>query len=393
MKNKNNSISRSNRTAAASVLVVVLILGIFAALYFYAHDAEENTIKPTEYAEYEKGRVVEILMDNCEVSEVAENAYRGDQKLLVKVTSGQYKGETMLVSGFVGAIYGEPAKVGQSVVLSINTYANGDHTATVYEYNRTPIVFLILGIFVLVTIAVGGRTGAKSVLGLILTMVVILMVFLPLLMKGWLPIPTAFLLCSLVAVVCFVILGGCSKKVLCACIGTIGGVAFSMLFGILTQKLLHLDGLRATDAEALLQLRQTGTPVHIRGLLVAGVIISALGAVMDVAMSIASAQSELKAVDPDLSARALWRSGMNIGRDMVGTMTNTLILAILGSGMVLILYLYSLNLSWYQLMASSYIAIELISSVSSAIGVILAVPLTNAAGALLYSARAKNAAK
>ena len=384
MKNKNNSISRPNRTAAASVLVVVLILGIFAALYFYAHDAEENTIKPTEYAEYEKGRVVEILMDNCEVSEVAENAYRGDQKLLVKVTSGQYKGETMLVSGFVGPIYGEPAKVGQSVVLSINTYANGDHTATVYEYNRTPIVFLILGIFVLVTIAVGGRTGAKSVLGLILTMVVILMVFLPLLMKGWLPIPTAFLLCSLVAVVCFVILGGCSKKVLCACIGTIGGVAFSMLFGILTQKLLHL---------ALLQLRQTGTPVHIRGLLVAGVIISALGAVMDVAMSIASAQSELKAVDPNLSARALWRSGMNIGRDMVGTMTNTLILAILGSGMVLILYLYSLNLSWYQLMASSYIAIELISSVSSAIGVILAVPLTNAAGALLYSACAKNAAK
>ena len=375
------------------MLVVVLILGIFAALYFYAHDAEENTIKPTEYAEYEKGRVVEILMDNCEVSEVAENAYRGDQKLLVKVTSGQYKGETMLVSGFVGPIYGEPTKVGQSVVLSINTYANGDHTATVYEYNRTPIVFLILGIFVLVTIAVGGRTGAKSVLGLILTMVVILMVFLPLLMKGWLPIPTAFLLCSLVAVVCFVILGGCSKKVLCACIGTIGGVAFSMLFGILTQKLLHLDGLRATDAEALLQLRQTGTPVHIRGLLVAGVIISALGAVMDVAMSIASAQSELKAVDPDLSARALWRSGMNIGRDMVGTMTNTLILAILGSGMVLILYLYSLNLSWYQLMSSSYIAIELISSVSSAIGVILAVPLTNAAGALLYSARAKNAAK
>ena len=393
MKNKNNSTSRSNRTAAASVLVVVLLLGIFAALYFYAHDAEENTIKPTEYAEYEKGRVIEILMDNCEVSEVAENAYRGDQKLLVKVTSGQYKGETMLVSGFVGPIYGEPAKVGQSVVLSINTYANGDHTATVYEYNRTPIVFLILGIFVLVTIAVGGRTGAKSVLGLILTMVVILMVFLPLLMKGWLPIPTAFLLCSLVAVVCFVILGGCSKKVLCACIGTIGGVAFSMLFGILTQKLLHLDGLRAADAEALLQLRQTGTPVHIRGLLVAGVIISALGAVMDVAMSIASAQSELKAVEPNLSARALWRSGMNIGRDMVGTMTNTLILAILGSGMVLILYLYSLNLSWYQLMASSYIAIELISSVSSAIGVILAVPLTNAAGALLYSARAKNAAK
>ena len=389
MKNKNNSISRSNRTAAASVLVVVLILGIFAALYFYAHDAEENTIKPTEYAEYEKGRVIEILMDNCEVSEVAENAYRGDQKLLVKVTSGQYKGETMLVSGFVGPIYGEPAKVGQSVVLSINTYANGDHTATVYEYNRTPIVFLILGIFVLVTIAVGGRTGAKSVLGLILTMVVILMVFLPLLMKGWLPIPTSFLLCSLVAVVCFVILGGCSKKVLCACIGTIGGVAFSMLFGILTQKLLHLDGLRATDAEALLQLRQTGTPVHIRGLLVAGVIISALGAVMDVAMSIASAQSELKAVDPDLSARALWRSGMNIGRDMVGTMTNTLILALVGSSLVLMIYLSSLEPSFSQLMSGTFFSVEMVQAIASSVGVILAVPLSALIGAFLFAKHKK----
>ena len=389
MKNKNNSISRSNRTAAASVLVVVLILWIFAALYFYAHDAEENTIKPTEYAEYEKGRVIEILMDNCEVSEVAENAYRGDQKLLVKVTSGQYKGETMLVSGFVGPIYGEPAKVGQSVVLSINTYANGDHTATVYEYNRTPIVFLILGIFVLVTIAVGGRTGAKSVLGLIITMVVILMVFLPLLMKGWLPIPTAFLLCSLVAVVCFVILGGCSKKVLCACIGTIGGVAFSMLFGILTQKLLHLDGLRATDAEALLQLRQTGTPVHIRGLLVAGVIISALGAVMDVAMSIASAQSELKAVDPDLSARALWRSGMNIGRDMVGTMTNTLILALVGSSLVLMIYLSSLEPSFSQLMSGTFFSVEMVQAIASSVGVILAVPLSALIGAFLFAKHKK----
>ena len=376
MKNKNNSISRSNRTAAASVLVVVLILGIFAALYFYAHDAEENTIKPTEYAEYEKGRVVEILMDNCEVSEVAENAYRGDQKLLVKVTSGQYKGETMLVSGFVGPIYGEPAKVGQSVVLSINTYANGDHTATVYEYNRTPIVFLILGIFVLVTIAVGGRTGAKSVLGLILTMVVILMVFLPLLMKGWLPIPTAFLLCSLVAVVCFVILGGCSKKVLCACIGTIGGVAFSMLFGILTQKLLHLDGLRATDAEALLQLRQTGTPVHIRGLLVAGVIISALGAVMDVAMSIASSLCEINEKSPDLPARELLKSGLTIGRDIMGTMANTLVLAYIGSALccMLLMVTYSSNVG--QILNREQIAVEILQALAGSIGILAALPLT-----------------
>lgn len=384
MKLSEKKINFRPQKILSTALILLLILGIFAALFVYAHEEKTDGVQPTDYAEYETGTVLQILTDSCEADEVAEGAYRGDQTLLVEVTSGQYKGETLLVTNAVGPMYGEPAAVGQSIVMTVSTYSDGSHTASVYEYNRTPFIYLILGLFLLVTVLVGGKTGVKSILGLALTVAMLLLVFLPLLMKGWQPIPTAFLLCSLVAIACFVILGGCSRKIACACMGTVAGMALAMLFGILAQKLLHIDGLRATDAEALLQLRQTGTPVHIRGLLVAGVIISALGAVMDVAMSVSSAIGELKAVNPELTARALWRSGMNIGRDMVGTMTNTLILAILGSSTVLILYLYSLDLSWHQLMSSSYIGIEIISSVSSAIGVILAVPLTALASALLY---------
>ena len=130
------------------------------------------------------------------------------------------------------------------------------------------------------------------------------------------------------------------------------------------------------DVEPLLQLRQTGTPLGLRGLLVAGVVISALGAVMDVAMSISSALTEVHTVAPDRDGRALFRSGMNIGRDMVGTMTNTLILAFLGSGLSFIIYLYSLGLDPRQLISSPYMATEVISGIASSIGVILAVPLT-----------------
>ena len=377
MKHSDKRFSFCPKKILPALLILALILGIFAALYVYSHGETTVDVRPADYAEYETGTVLQILTDNCEADEVAEGAYRGNQTLLVEVTSGQYEGETLLVTNAVGPMYGEPAAVGQSIVMTISTYSDGTHMASVFEYNRTPIIYLILGIFLLVTVLVGGKTGVKSILGLALTVAMLLLVFLPLLMKGWLPIPTAFLLCSLVAIACFVILGGCSRKIACACMGTVAGMALAMLFGILAQKLLHLDGLRAADAEALLQLRQTGTPVHIRGLLVAG-------AVMDVAMSVSSAIGELKAVNPELTSRELWRSGMNIGRDMVGTMTNTLILAILGSSTVLILYLYSLELSWHQLMSSSYIGIEIISSVSSAIGVILAVPLTALASALLY---------
>lgn len=368
----------------AAVVVLTLIVGLLAALWAYARPETENSPLPAEYAEYENGRVIQILTDHCEADPVAEGAHRGQQTLLVEVTSGRYKGTSLMASNTVGPVYGEPAQVGQSVTLIINTYANGDLTATVYEYNRAPAVYIILALFVLTAVLVGGKTGAKSVLGLVMTVAMLFLVLMPMLMKGWAPIPTTFFLCALVAVACFVILGGCSRKVACACLGTVAGMGLAMVFGLLAQKMLHLDGLRAADAEALLQLRQTGTPLGIRGLLVSGVIISALGAVMDVAMSVSSAMQELKAVNPRLGPKDLWKSGMNIGRDMVGTMTNTLILAILGSGMVLILYLYSLGLDWNQLMSSSYLGIEIISGVSSAIGVILAVPVTALVSALVY---------
>ena len=130
----------------------------------------------------------------------------------------------------------------------------------------------------------------------------------------------------------------------------------------------------------------------IRYLLVAGVMISALGAVMDVAMSISSAIRELSLVGEKMTFRQLFVSGMNIGRDMVGTMTNTLILAIIGSGMMLIMYIASLNLPLRQFLSSPYLALELVSSLSSSIGVVLTVPLTALISAFLYAYTTKEEA-
>ena len=382
-----NVSAQKNRQRLIGLLCLLGILGALVGLYVYARPQKEAAIPADAYAEYETGTVTQILADSCEPSPVAEDAMRGEQTLLVEITSGQYKGQTLMVTNSVGPLYGEAAQVGQSLTLIISTYENGDHLATVYEYNRSTALYLVLGLFILVTILVGGKTGAKSILGLVLTVAALLLVLVPLLMKGWAPIPATFLVCSLVAVASFLILGGLNRKILCACLGTLAGMALAMVFGLVAQKLAHIDGLRAGDAEALLQLRQTGTPIGIRGLLVAGVIVSAMGAVMDVAMSMASSLQELKAVNPELGFGALWRSGMNIGRDMVATMTNTLILAFLGSGFVTILYLASLGLGFHQLMSSAYLGTEVVSGISSAIGVILAVPVTAVLGAWLFGSR------
>ena len=201
-------------------------------------------------------------------------------------------------------------------------------------------------------------------MALAVTLVCLFWILIPLLMKGASTLLTVFLVCAYITVVTMVILGGVCRKTVCAALGTVAGTALALLFGLLSQSLLRIDGLRLTDVEPLLQLRQTGTPLGLRGLLVAGVVISALGAVMDVAMSISSALTEVHTVAPDRDGRALFRSGMNIGRDMVGTMTNTLILAFLGSGLSFIIYLYSLGLDPRQLISSPYMATEVISGIA-----------------------------
>ena len=367
-----NSIFRSG-------LVLAVVLCICVGLYLAARPEQNETVAPVEYMEYENAVVEMILSDSCEPDPVSEGHSRGSQNLIVRVQTGQYAGKQMKAENTVGPMYGNPVSKGDSVTVGLSTYQDGTVRCYVYEYNRFPGLMMVLAAFLLVTVLVGGKVGAKSLVSLGLTVAALLWILLPLLLKGWPTVPTTTLVAVLVTVATFVILGGVDRKTVCACLGTLAGVAMAAVFGLAAQTLLRMDGYRQEYAEALLQLRQTGeSGIGISGLVVAGVIISALGAVMDVAMSISSAMEELKRVNPSLGGKQLLKSGMNIGRDMVGTMTNTLILAILGSGLTLIVYISSLGLQPWQLFSSAYLSLEAISAVASSIGVMLAVPVTSA---------------
>ena len=385
MKQK-GSAPRLSPAARRAIPVLLAAALLFAAVrLLVAPGAPEGAEPEGDFAEYENGTVLEVLSDSTEADPAADGGVRGEQMMLVSVKTGRYAGETLLTYNYVGPLYGVPLGVGDGCTLVISTYADGSHRATVYEYDRTAAVIAVIAAFLLVTVLVGGKTGAKSLAGLAFTVLCLFFLFFPALMKGAPTLPSAFLLCVYVAAVSFVILGGVQKKTVCALLGTVAGTALALLFALLAQALLRVNGLRSPDVEPLLQLRQTGTPIGLTGLLAAGVVISALGAVMDVAMSISSALAEVHAADPALDRRALFRSGMNIGRDMVGTMTNTLILAFIGNGLVLILYIYSLNPDRHQLLSSAYLALELVSGMSSSIGVILSVPITAAVCAAAYA--------
>lgn len=372
------------------ILLAAAVIFVAARICLAPSSDESGGNEAAEFAEYDTGTVIEILSDSTEQDEASDGAYRGDQLMLVKMTSGRYKGETLQVYNFVGPLYGAPLKAGDSAVLIVSTYADGSHNATVYEYNRTLALAAVIALFVVATVLVGGKTGAKSLIGLIITLICLFWLLLPMLMKGFPTLLTVFLICTYVTIVSFTILGGVSKKTVCASLSTVCGIAIALVFALAAQGLARIDGLRLADVEPLLQLRQTGTPIGLRYLLVGGIVISALGAVMDVAMSIASALSEIHLVDPELGPKDLFKSGMNIGRDMVGTMTNTLILAFIGSSFVVVIYLYSIGLQPYQLLSSSYLAIEVISGIASSIGVILSVPITAFISAYIISGKSFN---
>ena len=371
-----------------SALVLAVVLAVLAGLFAAAHPAQTPAPEAEEYMEYENAVVEQILSDSTEADPVSEDHFRGSQSLIVRVKTGRYAGQQMLAENTVGPIYGTTMAVGDGVTVGLSTYADGTVRCYIYEYDRFPGLLIVVAAFLLVTVLVGGKVGLKSLLSLGLTVAALIFILLPLLLRGWPTIPTTFLISVLVTAATFVILGGVERKTVCACLGTLAGIALATAFGLTAQWLLRIDGYRQEYAEALLQLRQTGeSGIGISGLVTAGVIVSALGAVMDVAMSISSAVQELTRVNPELTAKELLKSGMNIGRDMVGTMTNTLILAILGSGLTLIVYIYSLGLQPWQLLSSAYMSLEAISAVASSIGVMLAVPLTAAVCAVSFGKR------
>ncbi len=389
---KNNAAGQTAKSKKASITVLIFAAVIFFGALFliYSGDVINGTedifdVYGDEQVDFEKATVVSIVNEDMKIDEEADGAYAGNQELEVVVKSGKYKGEIMVVYNYFGPLSGCPVSEGDSVTLTIKTHSDGEHSATVYEFNRIPILGIFLLLFFIVVMIIGGRTGLKSLIGLVFTIICLFAILIPLLFKGAPTVFTTFIVCAYIAMVCFTILGGVGRKTISAFLGTVSGAFLAMVFGLGVQHFAKIDGLRLEDAEVLLQIKYLGITIDLRGLLVASIIICALGAVMDVAMSISSALEEVHAANPSLGIRELFRSGMNIGRDMVGTMTNTLILAFLGSEFTLMIFLYYRGLTFYHLFSTAFVALETISGLSSSIGMVLAIPLTALISSALIS--------
>ncbi|WP_051139939.1 YibE/F family protein [Butyrivibrio sp. AE3009] len=359
----------NKRIIAVVVLTAIFILSYFLIHFFLIEKAESTSAK----SEFAKGRVVSVLQDNTQRDESTEGVLRGSQEVIVEILSGTQKGKQFLTTNYLSALYNINAKEGAKVIVRLDP--QGDSvSAFIYSYDRGMVILVLILIFVASLLIIGRGKGAMAFIALFITFVSIVGILFPLLEYGFPAIPVTVLIVFYTTVFTFVLIDGINKKTISAALGTLSGVVIASLFAAIAGAFAHITGFQTNESEELLLIgRDHG--MKIGGLFTCGILIAALGAVMDVAMSIASAVHELRSVNTALSARELFESGMNIGRDAMGTMANTLILAFAGSSFTLLLLVYFYDITPLQLLSTDLIAREVIQGVSGSIGIVLTVPI------------------
>ncbi|MFT9056202.1 MAG: YibE/F family protein [Ethanoligenens sp.] len=373
---------------SGKIVIPVAILAIYIvfAVLFSQHTATYNP--------YGSGAGGQVYFENATVQSVDQQSisqttfpglYTGRQLITVLVNSGQYKGHTFQVNNALNYDTNIVVHKGQSILVSINTSTSDKSVINVYMYapNRFIPLLVLIGLFVAALCFVGGWRGFRSLLGIFFTLTTMLFVFVPLLLRGVPTFAATLVLVAVTSCVTLFLVGGLSRKSLSAVLGTVAGVVISILILLIFSNIMGISGYTSSDTDALLNIAGQSR-LQVGDLLYAGIIIASLGAVMDIAISVATSVNEVLGHKPDADFKELFYAGMNVGRDMMGTMANTLILAFIGASVASFILMYSYQVQFNQLFNSSGIAVDILEAVCGSLAVILTVPIVSAiAGKLL----------
>lgn len=370
---KKIKLSPIKKAGGRGLVTVLAALSFIGLLYAANMNRPTYQSSDTSGIEYEVGKVTGILADNTTIDENNGGIWRGSMELQVEILTGRYKGETTYVTNYFSSLYNVRVSQGDKVSIRIDTGDSG-YQVSIYNYYRVPQMLGCVAAFVLLLIVIGGKKGAKSAAALIFTMVCIIGILLPLSLKGYSPLWITIFIILICNLLTFFLIDGIQTKTIIASAGSVCGVLAGAAFALAAQWMMSVTTLQTEEAETLLLITTT-TKLELKDLFLCGILIACMGAVMDVSMSIASAVAEIHSVNPQLGTWELFRSGMNIGRDAMGTMSNTLILAFAGNSFNMLLMIYSYGIGFQQLMNTDFIAVEVIRSIAGSIGIICTVPI------------------
>lgn len=353
------------------VLVVILLLVIMPQ-----ENADFQSLVSSGIS-YQRGTVIQVLSQSLEESPLGSGML-GSQDLAVRLQDGS----EVQMTNYLTDTHNILAEEGSKVIICVDAPDGVEPYYTVYNYDRTSALVLIFAVFILLMMLVGGKQGANAVLALAVSLLLIVRFTVPAIYRGSSPIAVGALTAFAATAVTLLLLHGATVRALLAAGVTLAGEGTACILFAASSALLHVGGFQTDQAEGLLVVAQN-TGLHLKTLLFAATMIASLGAVMDVAVSLLSALWELKQQGTQDGGQ-LFRSGMNIGKDMIGTMSNTLIFAFAGNALATMLSLTAYGVQASQLLNSNYIALEIAQGLCGTGGVILTVPIASAAAAALF---------
>ena len=362
---------------SAALSVVLLLLGYLAVRDGY--DFGE-----TMHADYLRAKITRIT-DTKETTQLGSNGIT-TVSFEAEIESGDRKGDTVTAVQTI-----DPSSItsthrvreGDTVIIT-QSRPGDDLSWSFAEYVRSDAIIVLAILFCMILVIFGRTKGLKTLVTLFLTVGSVFFVLVPAILGGHNIYFWTIIVCLYITSMTLVIVNGISYMSLIGGIGCMGGVLVAALITLIVDAIIRLTGF--TDECTIYIRAMSGGSIDLKALIFAGILIGSVGAVMDVAVNISASLHEVASKISKPTVKELFKSGITISRDILGTMSNTLILAYIGSALCsVILIIYNNSFSLLNMFNRENLIVELLKILVGSFGILSALPLTSLVAAVIYT--------
>ena len=370
----------------------VIVVGLSLAAIFIGNKivSKELTIFEDTSGDFQLARVVEVTDKQVEELDYGEGATYKNITItfICKIERSVYRNEVVaqqiIDEMYGGSEYIKEVEPGDRIMVSEMENISDDSIPWQFnDYYRFDKILILGIIFVVLVLFMGRWKGLNTILSLVFTFSFIFFVFVPAVMNGHNTYLTVVITSIYIIFMSSILINGVSKKTVAMITGCLSGTVLAAILTALMSNILHLTGFLDEDSFYLVSINMK-KPMDLTAIVFAAIVIGAMGAIMDVSMDIATSLSEVSAHASDLTFGKLFKSGISIGRDIMGTMSNTLILAYIGSSLTSVMLLLTYSNSAMHLINREVVIVELLQAMIGSLAVMLTIPLTIVACCLLY---------
>lgn len=366
-----------------SILLMIVIGMIMTAILAVLPTGYEDALI---YQDMERATAEIIDIDNSAIKS-SGLIQSGEQSCTLKIQTGKFKGQEMTGVNFLsGSLEKDKIyKVEDRALVTISHEGEEVKSVVMSDHYRLDKEILLLGIFALLLIVVAGRNGVLAIFSFVITVLTIWKILVPAYLRGYSPVWTGILITVFITVMIIFFVYGFDRKTVTASLGSLLGILTTCLLGMLFTDLFHINGAVMPDAESLLY--SGFQHLDLTAIFMSSIFIGASGAMMDLSVDITSAVQEVVEKKPEIGWREAARSGMNVGRAAMGTMTTTLLLAYSGGYITLLMVFMAQGTPADHILNYKYVAAEVLDTVVGSFGLVTVAPFTALVAGIMLTRR------